>query len=103
MQKLGFGTSVNYYEGVFHPDEIKRLLESDAEKEKLEGMKRIIAVYKQRVNEKIIFHSTIIFFFLAAYVTRTRCVWIVSNCCKTSCLSKFRHQKISLYLFGTLR
>jgi vesicle coat complex subunit len=44
MQKFGFGSSVNYYEGIFHPDEIKRLLENDSEKEKFEGMKRLIAL-----------------------------------------------------------
>jgi hypothetical protein len=44
MQKLKIGGSVNYYEGIFHPEQIKQLLESDSEKDKMEGMKRLIAV-----------------------------------------------------------
>lgn len=43
MLKLTAGSS-RYFEATFNPDEIKKKLDSDADREKMEGMKRIMAV-----------------------------------------------------------
>jgi hypothetical protein len=43
MLKLTAGTS-RYFEATFNPDEIKKKLDSDADREKMEGMKRVMAV-----------------------------------------------------------
>jgi AP-3 complex subunit beta len=43
MLKLTAGSS-RYFEATFNPDEIKKKLDSDADREKMEGMKRIMAL-----------------------------------------------------------
>ncbi len=50
MLKFSAGGSSRYFEAAFNPDEIKKKLDSDADREKMEGMKRIMAVC---INEDI--------------------------------------------------